>query len=297
MHIGLLGLGKMGLPLAINIGRSHEVTAFDASEQMRHDALHQQIAVADSMEKVLEKLPARKLIWLMVPAGKIVDEVLETLVPMLHANDIVIDGGNSFFKDSIRRANWIKEKGIHYLDCGTSGGVEGALNGVCAMIGGQKEAFDFCEPLFKSIALPNGYLYCGKSGSGHFVKMVHNGIEYGMMQSIAEGFDMLHKSDFDINLPQVAKLYDTGSVIRGWLMELTERAFAKDPVLAGIKGKANASGEAQWMVDTAKEMNVPVPATQIALDMRNASQTQPNFSAKVVAALRNEFGGHAVEKA
>lgn len=297
MHIGLLGLGKMGLPLAINIGRNHAVTAFDASEQMRHDALHQQIDVVDSIESLLEKLPTRKVIWLMVPAGKIVDDVLETLVPMLHENDIVIDGGNSFFKDSIRRANWMHEKGIHYLDCGTSGGVEGALNGVCAMIGGSKDAFEFCEPLFNSIALPNGYLYCGKSGSGHFVKMVHNGIEYGMMQSIAEGFDMLHQSDFAINLPQVAKLYDTGSVIRGWLMELTERAFAKDPELAGIKGIANASGEAQWMVDTAKEMNVPTPATQVALDMRYASQTQPNFSAKVVAALRNEFGGHAVEKA
>lgn len=297
MRIGLLGLGKMGMPLALNIGRSHAVTAYDASEQMRHEASLQQIDVADSIESLLEKLPTRKVIWLMVPAGKIVDDVLENLVLKLHENDIVIDGGNSFFKDSMRRANWIQAKGIHYLDCGTSGGVEGALNGVCAMIGGSKDAFDFCEPLFNSIALPNGYLYCGKSGSGHFVKMVHNGIEYGMMQSIAEGFDMLHQSDFNINLPQVAKLYDTGSVIRGWLMELTERAFAKDPVLGGIKGIANASGEAQWMVDTAQEMNVPVPATQVALDMRYASQAQPSFSAKVVAALRNEFGGHAVEKA
>ena len=228
MQTGLIGLGKMGYPLAFNIAEQHEVIAFDVNEELRKTISAEGIAVADSLASLIQKLSGRKIIWLMVPAGKIVDGIIDELIPLLNANDIVIDGGNSFFKESVRRGEKLAQHNIHYLDCGTSGGTSGARNGICAMIGGNKEAFDYCEPLFQSIALPHGYLYCGQSGSGHFTKMVHNGIEYGMMQSIAEGFAMMHASEYDFNLKEVAELWNQGSVIRSWLIELTANAFAKD---------------------------------------------------------------------
>jgi 6-phosphogluconate dehydrogenase len=296
MQTALIGLGKMGYPLALNIAQQHEVIAFDVNEELRKNISAEGIGAADSLPALLNKLSGRKIIWLMVPAGKIVDGLIDELVPLLNANDIVIDGGNSFFKDSVRRSEKLAQHQIHYLDCGTSGGTSGARHGVCAMIGGNKEAFEYCEPLFKSIALPNGYLYCGKSGSGHFTKMVHNGIEYGMMQSIAEGFDMMHASDYDFNLKEVAELFNQGSVIRSWLIELTANAFAKDARLDKIKGIAHSSGEAQWMIDTAKEMKMEVPVIDMSLQLRYSSLKKETFSAKVVAALRNEFGGHAVER-
>ena len=296
MQTALIGLGKMGYPLAFNIAGKHEVIAFDVNEELRKNISADGIKTADSILSLVNQLTGRKVIWLMIPAGKIVDDIINELIPLLNVNDIVIDGGNSFFKDSVRRSEKLSQHHIHYLDCGTSGGTSGARNGVCAMIGGNKEAFDYCEPLFKSIALPNGYLYCGKSGSGHFTKMVHNGIEYGMMQSIAEGFDMLHASDYDFNLKEVAQLWNQGAVIRSWLIELTASAFAKDAKLDKIKGIARSSGEAQWMVDTAKEMKMEVPVIDLSLQLRYASLQKETYAAKVVAALRNEFGGHAVEK-
>ena len=296
MQTALIGLGKMGYPLALNIAQQHEVIAFDVNEALRKNISAEGIAAAESLASLIQQLNGRKIIWLMVPAGKIVDSIIDELIPFLNANDIVIDGGNSFFKESVRRGEKLAQHNIHYLDCGTSGGTSGARNGICAMIGGNKEAFEFCEPLFKSIALPNGYLYCGKSGSGHFTKMVHNGIEYGMMQSIAEGFAMMHASEYDFNLKEVAGLWNQGSVIRSWLIELTANAFAKDAKLDKIKGIAHSSGEAQWMVDTAKEMNLEVPVIDMSLQLRYASLQKETYAAKVVAALRNEFGGHAVEK-
>jgi 6-phosphogluconate dehydrogenase len=232
----------------------------------------------------------------MVPAGNTVDVILSNLKAHLSADDIVIDGGNSHFKDTLARGRELEKIGVHYLDCGTSGGVEGALNGVCTMIGGKKEVFDYCEPLFKSISVPNGYLYCGKLGSGHFTKMVNNGIEYGMMQAIAEGMEVLHKYNDQIDLAAVAKVWNHGSVIRSWLMELTENALSKDKNLQSIKGVMHSSGEGKWTIDTALELGVPTPVITMSLLMRYRSQQEDTFAGKVVAALRNEFGGHAVEK-
>jgi 6-phosphogluconate dehydrogenase len=296
MQLALIGLGKMGYQLAFNMAKEHEVIAFDVNEEVRKKISEEGITTADSLPALLAQLNGRKLIWLMVPSGEIVDRIIDELIPRLNAHDIIIDGGNSFFKDSIRRSERLAEHGLYYLDCGTSGGVSGARNGICAMIGGNQDAFNYCESLFKSIALPKGYWYCGASGSGHFTKMVHNGIEYGMMQSIAEGFAMLHASEYNFNLKAIAELWNQGSVIRSWLIELTANAFTKDPTLDKIKGIAHSSGEAQWMVDTAKEMNLEVPVIDMSLKLRYASLQKETFAAKVVAALRNEFGGHAVEK-
>ncbi len=296
MQIALIGLGKMGYPLALQIAGHHELIVFDVSETLRQQIAGEGITIASSLPALTASFTRRRLIWLMVPSGDTVDAILQELVPLLSADDIIIDGGNSFYKDSVRRAAYLSTQGIYFIDCGTSGGVSGARQGVCAMAGGDKAAFAFCEPLFQSITLPGGYLYCGESGSGHFAKMVHNGIEYGMMQSIAEGFDMLHKSQYQFHLEKMAALWNHGSVIRSWLIELTASAFAKDPVLDSIKGIAHSSGEAQWMVDTAQDMGMEVPVIKQSLELRYASLQQETYAAKVVAALRNEFGGHLVEK-
>jgi 6-phosphogluconate dehydrogenase len=296
MQIGIIGLGKMGFNLAINMKRNDfNVSAFDVNSTLLDQIKSHNISTYNSVEQLVKGMSGKKVIWLMVPAGKIVDEILTTLSTILSKGDIIIDGGNSFFKDSIRRANELSLKGIYFLDCGTSGGVEGALNGLCAMIGGDKNAFDFCEPLFKKIALPDGYLYCGKSGSGHFVKMIHNGIEYGMMQAIAEGFEVMEKSDLDLDLKSVAKVWNHGSVVRSWLMELTEKALTKDPHLDSIKGVMHSSGEGKWTLDTALENQIATPVIAMSVMMRYRSLQADTFSGKIVAALRNEFGGHAVE--
>ncbi|MFM8834625.1 MAG: phosphogluconate dehydrogenase (NAD(+)-dependent, decarboxylating), partial [Cytophagales bacterium] len=224
------------------------------------------------------------------------DVILNNLKQYLNPNDIVIDGGNSHYKDTQTRARDLEKIGVHLLDCGTSGGPEGALRGVCTMIGGKREAFDYCEKIFESISVNDGYLYCGKSGSGHFTKMVHNGIEYGMMQSIAEGLEVLQKFDSEINLASVSKVWNHGSVVRGWLMELTQHALEKDRNLESINGVMPSSGEGKWTGDTALDMGVPTPVITMALLMRYRSQQEDTFSGKVVAALRKEFGGHPVEQ-
>jgi 6-phosphogluconate dehydrogenase len=248
------------------------------------------------LEDMVSHLSAPRTIWVMVPAGQIVDDVLASLYSVLEEGDIIIEGGNSFYKDSLRRAAEAKQRGIHYVDVGTSGGTEGARYGACLMIGGEKEVFEKLEPLFKDLALEGGYSYAGKAGSGHFLKMVHNGIEYGMMQAIAEGFEVLDKSDFDFDYKEVARVWSHGSVIRGWLMELTERAFAEDPRLEGIKGVMQSSGEGKWTVETALELQASAPVIAMSLFMRYRSLEEDTFHGKVVAALRNQFGGHAVVK-
>jgi 6-phosphogluconate dehydrogenase len=297
MQIGLIGLGKMGYNLALNLKRNnHSVTAFDINKAAMEKISSEGVPTSPSLNDLATSMQGRRVFWVMVPAGNTVDVILNNLKGNLKADDIVIDGGNSFYKDTLNRSRELEKLGVHFLDCGTSGGVDGALNGVCTMIGGKKEAFDYCEPIFKSISVPNGYLYCGKSGSGHFAKMVHNGIEYGMMQSIAEGLEVLHKHDTDINLAAVAKVWNHGSVVRSWLMELTQHALEKDKNLESIKGVMNSSGEGKWTVETALEMGVPTPVITLSLLMRYRSQQADTFSGKVVAALRNEFGGHAVEK-
>jgi 6-phosphogluconate dehydrogenase len=297
MQIGIIGLGKMGFNLALNVHRhQHEVIAFDLNENSVNAIREKGIKTASSLENLLSSFKGKKVLWLMIPAGEAVDKTLYAIKSSLKPGDIVIDGGNSFFKDSIRRADSLSKSGVYFLDCGTSGGTEGALHGVCAMIGGAREAFDFCEPLFKDIAVDNGYLYCGKSGSGHYVKMIHNGIEYGMMQAIAEGFEVMHKSDFDLDLKKVAGVWNHGSVVRSWLMELTENALSKDPKLDSIKGIMHSSGEGKWTLETAMENQIATPVIALSLLMRYRSLEEDTFSGKIVAALRNEFGGHAVEK-
>jgi 6-phosphogluconate dehydrogenase len=297
MQIGLIGLGKMGYNLALNMTRNgHTVVAFDASKAAMERIQAEGVKTVASLNELPPALSGRRVIWMMVPAGQVVDVVINNLKNYLKADDILIDGGNSFYKDSINRAKELEKIGVHLLDCGTSGGVEGALKGICTMTGGWKDAFDYCSPLFKSICVEGGFLYCGKSGSGHFVKMVHNGIEYGMMQSIAEGFELMHKHNPNMDIAAIANVWNHGSVVRSWLLELTQHALEKDKNLESIKGVMHSSGEGKWTVETALEMGVPMPVTTLSLLMRYRSQQEDTFSGKVVAALRNEFGGHEVEK-
>jgi 6-phosphogluconate dehydrogenase len=297
MQIGLIGLGKMGFNLALNLhNHQFNVVAFDILPEPLARLKEEGVTVAQSIPDLASLLQGRKIVWLMVPAGSIVDDTILILKDHLNEGDIIIDGGNSHYKDSVRRAERLAANGIYYLDCGTSGGTSGALNGVCAMIGGNKEAFESCEPVFKAISVPDGYLYCGESGSGHFTKMVHNGIEYGMMQSIAEGFELMERSEFEFDHAAVANLWNNGSVIRGWLMELTHSALRKDPKLDSIKGVMHSSGEGKWMLEAALEKNIATPVIALSLLMRYRSQQEDTFSGKIVAALRYEFGGHAVEK-
>lgn len=297
MNIGLIGLGKMGYNLSLNLLKhKHNLVVYDIEKEKVKSLEKEGASGADSIEELVHKLDGRRIIWLMVPAGSIVDEVIGELSKYLKPRDIIIDGGNSKYKDSIRRYKELKKLGIDFLDCGTSGGVDGALNGVCTMIGGEKDVFDYCEEIFKDISVEDGYLYVGEAGSGHFTKMVHNGIEYGMLQAIAEGFEILEKSKYDIDFQKVAHLWNNGSVIRGWLMELTEEIFKKDKNLENIKGTIDSSGEAIWMIQTALDLEVPVPVTAMSQFVRFRSKQDDTFSGKVIAALRNEFGGHEVKR-
>jgi 6-phosphogluconate dehydrogenase len=285
----------MGYNLSLNLHRNmFNVIAYDIAEETRKRMAAEEVTTVDSLKAMADTFTGKRIFWLMVPAGKIVDATIDSLAPLLAKGDVIIDGGNSNYKDSLRRYEMLQQKGIEFLDCGTSGGVSGALNGVCAMIGGKKEVFDECEPIFKAVSLPDGYLYCGAAGSGHFVKMIHNGIEYGMMQSIAEGFDLMNHSGYDFDYAAVAKLWNHGSVIRSWLMELAQNAFEKDAKLDKIRGVMNSSGEGKWMLETALDMGVATPVVALSLLMRYRSQEQDTFGGRIVAALRNEFGGHAV---
>lgn len=297
MKLSLLGLGKMGYNLALNlIDQGHEVITYDINHEQVKEISSEGAIPAYSTEEVIQQLESPRIIWAMVPAGEATEALVSDLQDKLDPGDIIIDGGNSNYKDSIRRGNQLKEKGIHFYDVGTSGGINGARNGICAMIGGEQEVFKEIEPIFESVTVENGYLYTGPLGSGHFLKMVHNGIEYGMMQSIAEGFDILSKSPFDFDYESVSKVWNHGSVISSWLMELTEGAFAKDANLDGIKGVMNSSGEGKWAVESALDMQVAAPVIALSLMMRYRSLEEDTFTGKVVAALRNEFGGHDVIK-
>lgn len=298
MKIGLIGLGKMGSNLALNL-RDHgvEVVGCDPSEEARSRVAAQGIETVAAIAELTAGLPQRRVVWMMVPSGAITESCIREAARLLSPGDILIDAGNSNYKDSMRRAAFLAERQIAFLDVGTSGGTSGARYGACLMIGGEKEAYDYLEKVFLSIALPGGCLYTGKAGSGHFMKMVHNGIEYGMMQAIGEGFQIMEKSEFGYDLAQVADNWNHGSVIRGWLMELAKEQFSRHPGLKDFKGVVAASGEAKWTVETALEMEVPVPVIALSLMIRNASQEEDSFACKVVSALRNGFGGHAyVEK-
>lgn len=297
MKIGLIGLGKMGFNLAQNLlDHGHEVVANDIDASQVADITKKGAIGAYSIEELVNKLESPRTIWLMVPAGKITEMVLKELKKGLKQGDRIIDGGNSNYKETLQRADQLSKDGIYFFDVGTSGGTEGARNGACYMIGGDKEEFQQIEELFKDTSVKDGYLYSGPVGSGHYLKMVHNGIEYGMMQAIAEGFEILEKSQFTYDYEAVAKVWNNGSVIRSWLMELTENAFSKDPNLDEIRGIMNSSGEGKWTVETALDLQMAAPVITMSLLMRYRSQEDDTFTGKVVSALRNEFGGHEVIK-
>ncbi len=295
MKLAICGLGKMGMNLALNLmEHGHEIVAFDLDKNLVKEAASHGAIPASSLEDVASKFDEKRIIWMMVPAGDATESVFTQISPYLTADDIIIDGGNANYKDTIRRYETSLESGINYIDVGTSGGTEGARHGACTMVGGDEDIVKEVEQIFVDVSIENGYLYTGKSGSGHFVKMIHNGIEYGMMQAMGEGFDILEASPYDFNYEEIARVWNHGSVIRSWLMELMQDAFAADPNLDEIKGIVHASGEGKWTVETALEYEVAAPVIAMSLMARNRSLKTDTFSGKVVASLRNQFGGHAV---
>ncbi|MEF9920168.1 MAG: decarboxylating 6-phosphogluconate dehydrogenase [Erysipelotrichaceae bacterium] len=297
MKIGLIGLGKMGLNIASNLVRNNvEVIGYDIEKENLQIATEQGVINGSSIEELILNLPTPRIIWLMLPAGDITHQMIIKMSQLLSANDIVIDGGNSFYKDSIKHYEIMKEKQILFYDVGTSGGISGALNGGNFMIGGDEDNFYKIEDIFKKIAQDQGYLFTGKSGSGHYLKMVHNGIEYGMMQAIGEGFDLLEHSPYTYENKKVANLWNHGSVVRSWLMELAIDAFDEDPKLEKIKGIMYSSGEGKWTVQEALEREVAIPVISTSLMMRYRSLENDTFTGKVVASLRKGFGGHKVAK-
>lgn len=298
MKIGFVGLGKMGGGM---VGRllsgGHEVVAFDPIKEAMKQAENKGAVPTSSFEELVDQLDAPRAIWIMVPSGKPTGETITSLSHLLGERDILIDGGNSFYKDSMKRAQGLKEKGISFLDVGTSGGIWGPKIGYCLMIGGEEDVFKKIEPIFKALAPEKGYAYVGTAGAGHFVKMVHNGIEYALLQGYAEGFEIMHtKSAFNLDLAKIAYLWNQGSVIRSWLLELAESALKKDPHLKSIRDYIEDSGEGRWTVAGAIEENVPAPVITLSLLERFRSRQEESFSAKVIAALRDEFGGHGVKK-
>ncbi len=297
MKIGLVGLGKMGLNLALNlIDHNHTVVGYD--KYLPENIVEKNISIlfVDSLKKMVDSLEKPKVIWIMVPSGNPTEIVIDELSSLLESDDIVIDGGNSRYSDSIERANRLEKLGIHLLDVGTSGGINGARNGACLMIGGQKNAFQKLEDVFSDISIKDGYAYMGKSGSGHFVKMVHNGIEYGMMQAIGEGFDLLEASPFDFDYESVAKVWSNGSIIEGLLMRMVLDAVIKDPKLTKIKGRVDDSGEGQWTVEEALKLKISLPVITQALYSRFKSKDDDKFAERIIAAMRKEFGGHKTYK-
>ena len=297
MRVAMIGLGKMGGNMTARLlKKGHEVVAFDRSAEAVQRAAALGARAANDLKAVVAGLEAPRVVWIMVPAGQPVDDTIETLVPMLAKGDVIIDGGNSKYSDTLRRARALEPKGIEFVDAGTSGGIWGLENGYCLMVGGSDRAISICEPLFTALSEPGGYAHVGPPGAGHYVKMVHNGIEYGLLQAYAEGYEILHASkDFKLDLGQIAALWNHGSVVRSWLNELAERAFAKDTDLTALKGWIADSGEGRWTVQEATDLDVPAPVIALSLIMRLRSRQDDSFGAKVIAALRNEFGGHAVK--
>ena len=298
MQLAMIGLGRMGGNMVQRLlqGGGHELIVFDRSADAVKTHVAKGVKAAKDLADVARQLAPRRVVWLMVPAGAPVESTIEQLVPHLARGDIVIDGGNSNFRDSLRRAEALKSQGIEFVDVGTSGGIWGLRVGYCLMIGASPAAFRHCEPIFRTLAPPEGYAHVGPPGAGHYVKMVHNGIEYGLLQAYAEGYEILHASrDFTFKLSQIAKLWNHGSVVRSWLNELAELALSRDDQLAAIRGHVEDSGEGRWTVEEAMRLDVPTPVITLSLLARLRSRQEESFSAKVIAALRNEFGGHAVQ--
>ena len=296
MEVGFIGLGRMGLAMVERLAkRRHRVVAYDQDAEKVKAARRKGARPANSLGGLLNQLRKPRVVWLMVPAGVPVAAVMRNLDTHLEAGDIVIDGGNSFYRDSMERADTLKQQDIHFLDVGTSSGIWGLKLGYCLMIGGDTKAFKRAQPLFKTLAPKDGYAHVGPSGAGHFTKMVHNAIEYGMLEAYGEGFELMHQSEFGLDLHQLARLWNQGSVVRSWLLELTEAALARDPKLDKIRGYVEDSGEGCWSVIDSVERGVPMPAIALSLYARFRSRQKESFSAKVIAALRQQFGGHAVK--
>ena len=288
MKIGMVGLGRMGAGMAERLRRSgHDVVGYDRNPD---------VSEVGSLRELVDALAPPRVIWVMVPAGDPTEATLKELAGFVSSGDILIDGGNSMYKDSVRRAKELAERDIKFLDIGTSGGIWGLEVGFCLMAGGPKDAFETVEPVLAALAPENGYALVGPSGAGHFTKMVHNGIEYGMLQAYAEGFDLLQAYDAELDLRQLASLWNQGSVVRSWLLELAERAFEKDAKLEGLRGYVDDSGEGRWTVLDAIERGVAVDGIAHSLFRRFTSREEDSFSMRVIAALRNEFGGHEVKR-
>jgi 6-phosphogluconate dehydrogenase len=301
MELGMIGLGKMGAFMAERLVKGgHRVVGFDPDAGAVQRVLASGAEGADSLTNLVSKLKAPRAIWLMVPAGGPVDQSIESLLPLLSAGDTIIDGGNSFYKDSMRRAAALAQKGTNFVDCGTSGGVWGLTEGYSMMVGGDTAAVNRLAPIFQSLAPgpDKGWGHVGPAGAGHYVKMVHNGIEYGIMEAYAEGLDLLkHKNEFGLDLLKICEIWQYGSVIRSWLLDLTADALAKNPTLAGVAAYVTDSGEGRWTAIEGIELGVALPVITGALDMRLRSQDPEPFANKLLAIMRHEFGGHAVKAA
>jgi 6-phosphogluconate dehydrogenase len=301
MELGMVGLGKMGGFMTERLIRGgHRVIGFDRDPAVVQKLAEKGAVSANSLDNIISQLKPPRAIWLMVPAGDPVDQTIAALVPHLAPGDTIIDGGNSYYKDSVRRAAALAPKKINFVDCGTSGGVWGITEGYSMMVGGDADVVKRLSPIFETLAPgpDKGWGRVGPAGSGHFVKMVHNGIEYGIMQAYAEGLDLLrHKKEFSLDLLQIGKIWQLGSVIRSWLLDLTVDALSKNPTLSGIEGYVTDSGEGRWTVIEGVELGVPVPVISGALDMRFRSQDPEPFANKLLAMMRHEFGGHAVKTA
>jgi len=299
MQLAMIGLGRMGGNMAERLMRhGHEMVVFDRTAETV--AKYEKLGATGTSDltKMVQALRAPRVIWIMVPAGDPVDQTIGTLSPMLSPGDIIIDGGNSNFHDTIRRGQQLAQSKIELIDSGTSGGIWGLENGYCLMVGGSDTAVKHCEPIFTALAPEDGYAHVGPTGSGHYVKMVHNGIEYGLLQAYAEGYEILHASKIfpKLDLEQISEVWQHGSVVRSWLNELAASAFARDAGLSAVKGWVADSGEGRWTVQEAIDLDVPAPVITLSLQARFRSRQTDSFGAKVIAALRNEFGGHAVKQ-
>jgi 6-phosphogluconate dehydrogenase len=296
MEIGFVGLGRMGLNMTLRLLRGgHRVVAYDRGAEAVASAAANGARGASGLAELVTALAAPRTVWLMIPSGRPVDDTLDRLIPLLGRGDLVVDGGNSNYRDSVRRAERLAGSGMLFADAGTSGGIWGLANGYCLMVGGTDEAIARLKPALDTLAPPEGWLHTGPAGSGHFSKMIHNGIEYGMMQAYAEGFELLKASDYRYDLARLAHLWNQGSVVRSWLLELAERAFESDPGLEKIRGWVEDSGEGRWTVLEAIDRGVPAEVLALSLMSRFRSRQDDSFRDRVIAALRNEFGGHAVK--
>ena len=297
MELGFIGLGKMGMNMVTRLQQGkHHVVAYDRAADIIKQAESVGCVGAASLEDMIAKLKAPRIVWIMVPSGAPTEDTVGKVASLLSAGDIIIDGGNTNFHDDVRRAAELKKKNLHYVDAGTSGGIWGLKLGYCLMVGGDKAVIDQLAPIFKTLAPENGWAHMGNAGAGHYVKMVHNGIEYSMMQGYAEGFELMSKSEYNLDLPKIADLWMQGSVVRSWLLELTAGALKQDPRLEGLKGYVQDSGEGRWTILDAIDKDVPVPTLTAALFTRFRSRQEESFAEKMLAAMRNAFGGHAVKK-